>query len=138
MDALSTMSEEQSESISPIPPEEKLTLPSGVPIKETSEEEDPEEKAWLVVARNRKVNKSWEILIKQSPENARRCYEWLCAQPMQRLSGRIFPLKGKIYNGAWEYEVTGGSRIYYVPDPQTRKVVVYYAGPHPKKAPTPP
>jgi hypothetical protein len=112
-----------------IPPEEELLI-----LKETL----IEEKSWVVVARNPRVNKDWEKLIKQSPENARHCYERLCENPMQRSPGRIFPLKGKQYRGAWEYELTDGDRIFYVPDPKTRKVIVYYAGSHPRKAPTPP
>jgi hypothetical protein len=120
------MSEEQP---SLIPPEEELEIPAGTLIKGRS---------WIVVARNSRINKDWEKLIKQSPENARRCYERLCENPMQRSPGRIFPLKGKQYRGAWEYELTGGDRIFYIPDPKTRKVIVYYAGPHPRKAPTPP
>jgi hypothetical protein len=130
------MSEEQppltppeEEQPSLIPPEEELKTPAGTLI---------EEQSWVVVARNPRVNKDWEKLIKQSPENARRCYERLRENPMQRSPGRIFPLKGKQYRGAWEYELTGGDRIFYVPDPKTQKVIVYYAGSHPKKAPTPP
>jgi hypothetical protein len=46
-------------------------------------------------------------------------------------------LKGKLYKGAWEYEVTKGDRVFYVPDEQQLKVVVYYAGKHPFPAPTP-
>jgi hypothetical protein len=115
-----------------VPPEEGLSVPAGTPIYTENQS------WWVVVARNSRINKDWEKLIKQSPENARRCYERLREDPMQRSPGRIFPLKGKQYRGAWECELTGGDRIFYVPDPETRKVVVYYAGPHPKKAPTPP
>jgi hypothetical protein len=56
------MSEEQP---SLIPPEEELTIPAGTLI---------EEQSWVVVARNPRVNKEWEKLIKQFPENTRRCY----------------------------------------------------------------
>lgn len=40
--------------------------------------------------------------------------------------------------GAWEYEVTSSERVFYVPDEENRKVLVYYAETHPKSAPTPP
>lgn len=93
---------------------------------------------WLVVALNRRVNRDWEALLLRAPENTRRCYEDLCTVPMVRKPRRVFPLKGKSYRGVWEYEVTGGERVFYVPDPQERKVLVYYAGKHPKAAPTPP
>ncbi len=41
-------------------------------------------------------------------------------------------MKGKPYKGAWEYEVTGADRIMYVPDPDTKTVLIFYAGKHPK------
>lgn len=116
-----------------VPPEELLKSPNREPETQTSTP------AWTVVARNKRVNKDWEQLLSRSPENVRRCYENLCNQPMQRQPGRVFPLRGKKYKGAWEYEVTGSDRVFYVPDPKESKVVVYYAGKHPKgNAPYPP
>jgi hypothetical protein len=47
------------------------------------------------------------------------------------------PLKGKKYRGVWEYEVTGGDRVFYVPDETQLKVVVFYAGKHIQPAPIP-
>ena len=52
---------------------------------------------------------------------------------MQRRRGRIFPLRGKKFKGAWEYEITGGDRVFYMPFPDEKKVIVYYAGKHPVK-----
>ncbi len=92
---------------------------------------------WNVVATNHRVNKCWEKLIQQVPENTIRCYEHLRYHPCQRYPGRVYPLKGKDYKGAWAYEVTGGDRVYYVPDLETNTVEVYYAGPHPLIAPKP-
>ena len=111
------------------PPEVQLSAPAGdVPPGEG-----------LVVARNQRINRSWEKLIRQHPENAARCYQYLCSTPMQRYPGRIFPLKGKKYCGAWEYELTESDRVFYVPDEVQKKVVVYYADKHPKKNnPAPP
>lgn len=124
-----------------VPPEEIITAP----LKALSAEENEAEQEkpitvshWLVVALNRRVNRDWEALLLRAPENTRRCYEDLCTAPMVRKPRRVFPLKGKSYRGVWEYEVTGGERVFYVPDPQKRKVLVYYAGKHPKAAPTPP
>ncbi len=58
---------------------------------------------------------------------------------MKRQPRRVFPLRGKKDQGAWEYEVTSSDRVFYVLDPQESKVVIYYAGKHPKKAaPYPP
>jgi hypothetical protein len=112
-----------------VPPEELLTPPAETQIPEGS---------WTVVARNRRVNRDWEELVDKAPENAARCYHDLSVAPMRRQPGRVFPLKGKAYKGAWEYEVTAGDRLFYHPDPINRKVVVYYAGPHVRRVPTPP
>ncbi|MBD2300549.1 hypothetical protein [Nostoc sp. FACHB-190] len=109
------------------PPEVKLTAPA------LSERES----TWLVVAKNRRVNRDWEALMQRYPENSLRCYEDLCSTPTSRQPGRVFPLKGKTYKGVWEYEVTKGDRVFYIPDEQQLKVIVYYAGKHPNIAPIP-
>ena len=59
---------------------------------------------------------------------------------MQRIRGRIFPLRGQKFKGAWEYEITGADRVFYVPLFNEKKVIVYYAGKHPikNKYPKPP
>lgn len=122
------------------PPEEPLTSPR---TKQSAEGNETESIAqipalpWLVVAKNRRVNRDWEALMLRAPENTRRCYQDLCTAPMVRKPKRVFPLKGKLYKGAWEYEVTGSDRVFYVPDEDKRKVLVYYAGTHPKSAPFP-
>ncbi|MBW4527098.1 MAG: hypothetical protein KME18_18230 [Phormidium tanganyikae FI6-MK23] len=109
------------------PPEVKLTAPD---LSES-------EATWFVVAKNRKVNRDWEAMMLKSPENANRCYEHLCTHPNARQPGRVFPLKGKKYKGVWEYELTGGDRVFYLLLESEKKVRVYYAGKHPKPAPTP-
>lgn len=125
------------ESESRVSSEEALTAPPT--IDSEAEEATPVPSSlWLVVALNRRVNRDWEALLLRATENARRCYEDLSTAPMVRKPKRVFPLKGKPYRGAWEYEVTKGDRVFYVPDEEKRKVVVYYAGVHPKTAPTPP
>jgi hypothetical protein len=112
------------------PPEIKLTAPGTSQKCET-------EKSWLVVAKNRRVNRDWEALMQRNPENTSRCYQDLQTVPTTRQPGRVFPLKGKKYKGVWEYEVTGGDRVFYVPDLTLLKVVVFYAGKHIQPAPTP-
>ncbi|WP_414569320.1 hypothetical protein [Nostoc sp. CCY 9925] len=56
------------------PPEVKLTAPT---LSET-------QSTWLVVAKNRRVNRDWETLIERHPENTRRCYEDLITAPTTR------------------------------------------------------
>ena len=113
------------------PPEVNLTAAGLL------EDKAENELSWLVVAKNRRVNRDWEDLISRYPENTLRCYRHLCASPTQRQQGRVFPLKGKRYQGAWEYELTGSERVFYIPYESDLKVVVYYAGRHPKAAPVP-
>ncbi len=125
------------ESESRVSSEEPLTAPPTID-SEAQEAAPVPSSLWLVVALNRRVNRDWEALIQRATENSRRYYEDLSTTPMVRKPKRVFPLKGKPYRGAWEYEVTKGDRVFYVPDEEKRKVVVYYAGVHPKTAPTPP
>ena len=129
------MSENITEEINEIiePPEVKLTTPDSPETSNTPKIET----IWLVVAKNRRVNRDWEALIQRNPENARRCYKDLQTAPITRQSGRVFPLKGKKYRGVWEYEVSGGDRVFYVPDETQLKAVVFYAGKHIQPAPTP-
>lgn len=112
-------------------PEEPLDVPADAEIPSGAET------LWTVVAHNQRVNRAWEELANRAPRNAARCYEDLRSAPMTRQTGRVYPLKGKVHRGLWGYEVTGGDRVYYKPDPTTRRVVVYYAGPHPKRIPRP-
>ena len=94
---------------------------------------------WTVFAYNRRVYKSWEKMMQRIPDSLERCLEDLCTQPMQRYPKRVFPLKGRAYKGAWEYEVTGGDRVFYVPNSETRQVIIYYADEHPNQpSPKPP
>jgi hypothetical protein len=111
------------------PPKEILVAPSSLKTEDKS--------LWKVIAKNRRVNRSWEELIQKDLESARRCYEHLKNNPLQRKPGRIFPLKGKKYKGNWEYEFNSGDRVFYTPNPEKMEVVVYYAGEHTKPAPIP-
>ena len=113
-------------------PEELLAVPPK------AERTDAEASLWSVVAKNERVNRDWQELIRKAGTNAARCYDYLRATPLARQPGRIFPLRGKKYKGAWEYELTKGDRVFYLPYPKIRKVSVYYAGPHPPEAPIPP
>ena len=94
-------------------------------------------KLWLVVAKNRRVNRDWIDLIQRNPQNSLRCYDDLCSRPTYKQVGRVFELRGKPYKGAWEYEVSKGDRVFYTVDEEKKKVIVYYAGKHPKITPTP-
>lgn len=106
-----------------------------VPPPNTSDGNDDK---WTVLANTSRVNKSWLALCRRAPENCQRCYEHLRDDPLQSIPRRVFPLRGRRYQGAWEYEVTKGDRVFYVPESEARTVNVYYAGEHPPRAPSPP
>jgi hypothetical protein len=99
------------------PPEQLLTKPQ--------EGADEDSGGWLVVARNSRVNRNWEALIERSPESALRWYKYLRNSATTRYPSRVFPLRGSVYRGAWECEIAGGDRVFYVPDEAVKKVVVY-------------
>lgn len=90
---------------------------------------------WRVIARTKRVNSDWEKLMNRAPGAALRWYTYLRKSPTTRYPGRVFPLRGSLYTGAWECEITGGDRVFYIPDETSRKVMVYYAGPHCSPAP---
>jgi hypothetical protein len=90
---------------------------------------------WRVETHSKSARRGWEALCQQLPENTERCRVWLSSTPMQRIAGRCYPLKHRRYEGAWCFEVGAGERVYYIPQEQTRMVVIYYAGKHPKDGP---
>lgn len=103
----------------------------------TAANEHPPAAPWEVFFTNSRVRNGWNELWEKAPESMARCQEHLENRPLQRVPGRVFPLKGKKYKGVWEYEVTGGDRVFYQPDGVKRTVLVYYAGKHIEPAPTP-
>jgi hypothetical protein len=102
------VNENMSENLPEDPIVENVELPE---VKLTTPALSDTESTWLVVAKNRRVNRDWEALMQRHPENTHRCYEYLSTVPTTRQPGRVFPLKGKPYKGAWEYEVTKGDRV---------------------------
>jgi hypothetical protein len=60
------------------------------PAEDNPVENDAE---WVLLARNSRVNRKWELLIDRSPENALRWYRYLRKSPTTRYPGRVFPLK---------------------------------------------
>ena len=84
--------------------------------------------------------KGWEKVCAAAPANARVAWEKITADPRERTQ-RQHPLKGSLasrtVNGVdmeqWQYEVTGGGRLWYCIDDQRRTVWLTNAAPgHPK------
>jgi hypothetical protein len=71
----------------------------------------------------------WDQLSSAAPGNTRTAWERITTDPRQR-DGRQHPLKGalavRVVNGEtlpqWQYEVTGGGRLWYCIDDQRRLV----------------
>lgn len=86
--------------------------------------------------------KGWTDLCAQAAGNTRTAYEALRANPCPKPSTeRHHRLKGDLGTGRhdgnlleqWQYEVTGGGRIWYLVDRDARVVwLVYAATGHPK------
>lgn len=73
--------------------------------------------------------KGWGKVCAAAPSNARAAWEKITSDPRER-STRQHPLKGSLgsrsVNGQemeqWQYEVTGGGRLWYAIDDETRTV----------------
>jgi hypothetical protein len=86
--------------------------------------------------------KGWEELCRQAPGNARTAFEAIrsapCPSPGTHRNHRLkHTLAWGSHNGRlreqWQYEVTGGGRIWYLVDQESRTVWLVYAGTgHPK------
>jgi len=84
----------------------------------------------------------WEQLAAQAPGNLRRAFDAIRADPRSRSAPeRQHRLKGSLGTGTWkgetferwQYEVTGGGRIWYLIDDNRRTAWITYAGTgHPK------
>ncbi len=95
----------------------------------------------LRFASNR-AGEGWEQLSRQAGGNLRRAYDAIRAAPRSAaLPERQHRLKGDLGTGMWkgsqlerwQYEVTGGGRIWYLIDDATRTAWIVYAGTgHPK------
>jgi hypothetical protein len=86
--------------------------------------------------------KGWEDLERQARANLCRAWEALRTEPRSRANPtRQHRLKGELGTGTykgtvcerWQYEVTGGGRLWYLIDDDSRTVWLVYAGTgHPK------
>jgi hypothetical protein len=86
--------------------------------------------------------KGWDQLCRQAAGNARTAFDTIrahpCPKPSNERHHRLkYDLAAGVHNGQvleqWQYEVTGGGRIWYLVDHETRTVWLTYAAPgHPK------
>lgn len=85
----------------------------------------------------------WDQLARQAPGNLRRAHDVIRANPRSTAAPeRHHRLKGSLASGGWkgrqlerwQYEVTGGGRIWYLVDDERRTAWITYAGTgHPRE-----
>ncbi|GJD21242.1 hypothetical protein RIVM261_061980 [Rivularia sp. IAM M-261] len=63
--------------------------------------------------------------MQRSPQSTIRCYQDLCTAPMTKKPRRVFTLRGRQYEGIWEYEVTSGDRVFYIPYEEEKKFLFF-------------
>jgi len=91
---------------------------------------------------NNETAKGWDELCRQVPSSIRTAFDTIranpCPAPPNKRQHRLrYELAWGIHNGKrleqWQYEVTGGGRIWYLINHDARTVWLTYAGTgHPK------
>jgi hypothetical protein len=107
-------------------------------------EELPRPRPWSVRAADRQAYQGWQHLLAVAAENLDRAWVALTSDP-RHIGKRQHPLKGALgvvkVGGAaleqWQFEVTGGGRIWYAIDDEARTLWITRAGTgHPKQTDT--
>ncbi len=87
-----------------------------------------------VRCKNTSVNSDWEVMCSQIPNNARRCFDHMATDPQSKPTNanRVTALAGA-YEGLYEYEVSGGGRVFYQVNVVEHQVIIVLASMgHPK------
>ena len=102
----------------------------STPLREPPGTAAPEtDRPWRIAAEGRAATKGWARTIRADPRAAARAYAYLRDHPFQRYPGRCFPLRGKVNEGVWQYEVNATYRLRYALSMnEDRTVLVLYAG----------
>lgn len=97
---------------------------------------------WRIRYANTATVSGWSDLCSKVPQNTRKAFETIRSDPKppqsadrhHRLKGSLaFIMHGGVRMDHWQYEVTGGGRIWYYIDDAKRTVWLDYAGlGHPK------
>src|ERR1019366_1139679 len=89
--------------------------------------------AYTIVASSAQAKAEWDSFVAKVPTAMKVAYERLSSHPLEVSGTRQFPLKGTKLKPFWEYEITGGDRLYYAVDRQ-KQVVVVCVLPHATKS----
>ena len=97
---------------------------------------------WEIRYATSEAARGWEELCRNAPNSAAECWKALRKSPREAINPkRQFRLKGtlgtRVLRGQdleqWQYEVTGGGRVFYCPDAHSGIVWLTHAGTgHPK------
>jgi mRNA-degrading endonuclease RelE of RelBE toxin-antitoxin system len=78
---------------------------------------------YRIVASSARAKSEWDSFVRKYPKAMKAAFERLSESPLDVQGTRQFPLKGKRLKPFWEYELTGGDRLYYAVD-LVKKVIV--------------
>lgn len=95
---------------------------------------------WKIVI-HKKYTAAFENFEHRYPNYYKKINDFLTTTPNIVVRGRVFPLRGEKYRGAWEYKeelYEGTFRIYYKLITADRIVIIYYIGQKPIRSPFPP
>jgi hypothetical protein len=76
------------------------------------------------VASSAAAKGEWDAFVRKLPKAMKGVYERLSEHPLDVYGTRQFPLKGKRNKPFWEYEISGGDRLYYAVDLHQQVIVV--------------
>lgn len=81
------------------------------------------------MASSAQAKREWEHFLAIRPTALKAAFERISEHPLDILGARQFPLKGEANKGVWQYEITGGDRLFYTID-LIERVVVLTVVPH--------
>lgn len=100
----------------------------------------PRPKAWKFTFGDRQAANGWAELVRSAPNAAD--HAWVAiTSDAKRTDGRQHQLKGNLATAThrgkklpqWQYEVSGGGRVWYLVDDEQRHLILTHAGPgHPQ------
>lgn len=103
----------------------------------------PEPGGWDFRFATNDAAKGWQELCRQAPANARRAYDTITRDPAPAARSKRHhrlehALAERDHKGRrlpqWQYEVTGGGRLWYLVDSEHRVIWLWHAGTgHPKQ-----
>ena len=102
-------------------------------------------KPWTVRAADRQAGIGWSQLVAQAPEAMDRAWVDMTSDP-RRVADRQHQLRGQLGQATvggkkldqWQVEPTGGGRVWYAIDDDSRTLWITQAGPgHPKQTDKP-